>query len=227
MDLVLFDLDHTLLDGDSDFSWGQFLCEIGAVDANYKKRNQEFFDAYQRGELNITEYITFVLQPLAQNTMPQLLQWREQFLVEKIEPMVTTQAIELVQRHQDKGDVTAIITSTNSFVTEPIGKMFGIQTVIATEPEFKDGCFTGAISGVPCFREGKIVCLEKWLNESKAGYQKSWFYSDSVNDLPLLSWVDRPVVVNGDAMLIKHAKQNNWSVLSLGRSNCERNEWSC
>ena len=222
MDLVLFDLDHTLLDGDSDFSWGQFLCEIGAVDANYKKRNQEFFDAYQHGELNMTKYIKFVLQPLAQNTMLQLLQWREQFLVEKIEPMVTTEAVKLVQLHQDKGDFTAIITSTNSFVTEPIGKMFGIQTVIATEPELKGGCFTGAISGVPCFREGKIICLQKWLDANKMDYQNSWFYSDSFNDLPLLSWVDRPMVVNGDAMLMKHAKQNNWSVLSLGRSSCEQ-----
>ena len=221
MDLVLFDLDHTLLDGDSDFSWGQFLCEIGAVDANYKKCNQEFFEAYQRGELDMTEYIKFVLQPLAQNTMPQLLQWREQFLAEKIEPMVTAETIELVQLHREKGDFTAIITSTNSFITKPIGKMFGIETMIATEPELKDGCFTGAISGELCFREGKIACLEKWLNESKADYQKSWFYSDSINDLPLLSWVDRPVVVNGDAMLMKHAKQNNWSVLSWGRSSCK------
>ena len=217
MDLVLFDLDHTLLDGDSDFSWGQFLCEIGAVDANYKKSNREFFDAYQRGELDIIEYIEFVLQPLAQNTMLQLLEWRGQFLAEKIWPMVTAEAIELVQLHQDKGDFTAIITSTNLFITKPIGKMFGIKTVIATEPELKGGCFTGAISGVPCFREGKIICLQKWLNENKADYQNSWFYSDSFNDLPLLSWVDRPVVVNGDVMLMKHAKQNNWPVLSLGR----------
>ena len=222
MDLVLFDLDHTLLDGDSDFSWGQFLCEISAVDANYKKCNREFFDAYQRGELNMTEYIKFVLQPLAQNTMPQLLRWREQFLAEKIEPMVTTKAIELVRLHQNKGDFMAIITSTNSFITKPIGKMFGIETVIATEPELKGGCFTGAILGVPCFREGKIICLQKWLNENKPDYQKSWFYSDSFNDLPLLSWVDRPVAVNGDATLTKHAKQNNWSVLSLARSSRER-----
>ncbi len=222
MDLVLFDLDHTLLDGDSDFSWGQFLCEIGAVDADYKKRNHEFFEAYQRGELDITEYIKFVLQPLAQNTMPQLLEWREQFLAKKIKPMITTEAIDLVRLHRDKGDFTAIITSTNAFITEPIGKMFGIETMIATEPELKDKCFTGDISGVPCFREGKITCLEKWLNKNKPDYQKSWFYSDSFNDIPLLSWVDRPVVVNGDAMLMKHAQQNNWSVLSLRRSSRER-----
>ena len=221
MDLVLFDLDHTLLDGDSDFSWGQFLCEIGAVDAKYKQSNRKFFDAYQRGELNMTEYVQFVLQPLAQNTMPQLLRWRERFLAEKIEPMITTEAIELVQRHQDKGDFTAIITSTNSFITEPIGQMFGMKTLIATEPELESGCFTGAISGVPCFREGKIICLKKWLNKNVVDYQRSWFYSDSVNDLPLLTWVDCPVVVNGDAMLMRHAKQNNWSVLSLGRSSCE------
>ena len=182
-----------------------------------KKSNREFFDAYQRGELNISEYIKFVLQPLAQNTMPQLLQWREQFLAEKIEPMVTTEAIKLVQLHQDKGDFTVIITSTNSFITEPIGKNVSVyKTVIATEPEFKKvDVFTGTISGVPCFREGKIICLQKWLNENKSDYQNSWFYSDSFNDLPLLSWVDCPVVVNGDAALMKHAKQNNWSVLSL------------
>ena len=216
MDLVLFDLDNTLLDGDSDFSWGQFLCEIGAVDEYYKKRNREFFNAYQRGKLNMTEYIKFVLQPLAQNTMPQLLGWREQFLAEKIKPMVTNEAIALVRLHLDKGDFTAIITSTNSFITEPIGKMFGIKTVIATKPKLKDGCFTGAVSGVPCFREGKIICLEEWLTENKPDYKKSWFYSDSFNDMPLLSWVDCPIVVNGDAVLMKHAKQNNWSVLSLG-----------
>jgi len=222
MDLVLFDLDHTLLDGDSDFSWGQFLCEIEAVGANYQKCNREFFDAYQCGELDITEYTKFVLQPLTQSTMPQLLEWRRQFLMEKIEPMVTTEAIELVRLHQARGDLTAIITSTNSFITEPIGKMFGIETVIATEPELKDGCFTGAISGVPCFREGKITCLEKWLNDNKPNYRKSWFYSDSFNDMPLLSWVDCPVVVNGDTILMKHAKQNNWSVLSLRQPSCER-----
>ena len=133
--------------------------------------------------------------------------------------MVTTEAIDLVRLHRDKGDFTAIITSTNSFITEPIGKMFGIQTMIATEPELRAGCFTGDISGVPCFGKGKITCLEKWLNKNKPDYQKSWFYSDSFNDIPLLSWVDRPVVVNGDAMLMKHAKQNNWSVLSLRRSS--------
>ena len=215
MDLVLFDLDHTLLDGDSDFAWGQFLCEIGAVDVHYKRRNQDFFDAYQLGELDMTEYIKFVLQPLAQNTMRQLLDWRQRFLAEKIKPMITAEATELVQQHHRKGDLMAIITSTNSFITEPIGKIFGIETVIATHPELTDGRFTGEIAGVPCFQEGKINCLEKWLGKHKLNYQKSWFYSDSFNDIPLLSWVDRPVVVNGDAALIKHATQNNWLMLSL------------
>ena len=215
MDLVLFDLDHTLLDGDSDFAWGQFLCEIRAVDAHYKRRNRDFFDAYQRGELDMTKYIKFVLQPLAQNTMQQLLDWRQRFLTEKIKPMITAEAIELVRLHQSKGDLTVIITSTNSFITAPIGKIFGIETVIATELELTNGRFTGEITGVPCFQEGKINSLEKWLDKHKPNYRKSWFYSDSFNDIPLLSWVDRPVVVNGDAALVKHAMQNNWFMLSL------------
>lgn len=219
MDLVLFDLDHTLLNGDSDFSWGEFLYEIGAVDGHYKKRNQDFFAAYQRGELDLAEYIKFSLQPLAQNSMQQLLNWHRQFLTQKIKPMITTDAINLVRRHQSKGDFTAIITSTNSFITRPIGEIFGIKTVIATEPELVDGHFTGEIEGVPCFREDKINNLEKWLDQHKLNYRKSWFYSDSFNDIPLLSWVDRPVVVNGDAMLVKHAIKNNWLMLSLKQEN--------
>lgn len=215
MDLVLFDLDHTLLDGDSDFSWGKFLCEVGAVDAAYKKRNADFFDAYQRGELDITEYLKFALQPLALNNMQQLLDWQQRFITEKIEPMVRSEAVELVERHQNEGDFTAIITSTNSFITRPIGKIFGIETVIATEPELVDGSFSGEIAGVPCFQEGKIVCLEKWLARHTLNYQKSWFYSDSFNDMPLLSWVNQPVVVNGDAKLVKHAMKHNWLMLNL------------
>lgn len=215
MDLVLFDLDHTLLNGDSDFAWGQFLCEIGAVDARYKKHNQDFFDAYRRGELDMTEYIKFVLQPLAQNTMHQIVKWRQRFLAEKIEPMITAEAMELVRLHESRGDFTAIITSTNSFLTKPIGKIFGIETVIATEPELVNGRFTGEIVGVPCFREGKINCLKIWLDKHKLNYKNSWFYSDSFNDIPLLSWVDKPAVVNGDSMLMKHAMQNNWLMLSL------------
>ena len=215
MDLVLFDLDHTLLNGDSDYSWGEFLCEIGAVDDDYKNRNRDFFAAYQRGELNMSEYMQFTLRPLADNNMEQLQKWRQQFLTEKIEHIVTDEARELVQRHRSKGDFIAIITSTNSFIAEPIGKMFGIETVIATEPEQIDGHFTGKIAGTPCFREGKINCLEQWLRKHEPDYQQSWFYSDSFNDLPLLSWVDLPVVVNGDAMLVEHATKNNWFMLAL------------
>ena len=215
MDLVLFDLDHTLLDGDSDFSWGEFLYEIGAVDTNYKKRNQDFFAAYQNSELDITEYIKFSLQPLAQNTMQQLLDWQRQFIKEKIVTMVRSDASKLIQYHQDEGDFTAIITSTNSFITRPIGKIFGIETVIATEPELINGSFSGEITGEPCFQKGKINCLQKWLDKHTLNYQKSWFYSDSYNDLPLLSWVDLPVAVNGDTVLIKHAMKNSWLVLQL------------
>lgn len=215
MDLALFDLDYTLLDGDSDFSWGEFLCEIGAVDSTYKKRNRDFYAAYRHGELSITEYIKFALQPLAQNNMQQLLDWRQRFLIEKIKPMITSKAIKLVRRHQNTGDFIAIITSTNSFIASPIAEMFGIETVIATEAELIEGRFSGEIIGEPCFQTGKIRCLQQWLVKNELSYQKSWFYSDSINDLPLLSWVDRPVVINGDAALVKHAAKNNWIRLSL------------
>ncbi|MBC6413982.1 MAG: HAD family hydrolase [Chromatiales bacterium] len=215
MDLVLFDLDHTLLDGDSDFSWGEFLCEIGAVDAHYQKRNRDFYEAYTRGELDIAEYIKFSLQPLALNDMQQLQVWQQRFITEKIVPMVRNEAVELVAQYRSNKDFIAIITSTNSFITRPIGKIFGIETVIATEPELINGSFTGNIAGVPCFQEGKIVCLKQWLDKHSLDYQKSWFYSDSYNDKALLSWVDEPVVVNGDAELMKHAARNNWRMLNL------------
>lgn len=216
-DLVLFDLDHTLLDGDSDFSWGDFLCEIGAVDADvYRTQNQKFFDQYQSGELDIMEYLKFALEPLAQNNINTLLQWRQQFLNEKIKPMIIDEAAELVNTHINKGDITAIITSTNAFITEPIGHLFGIKTVIATQPQLINGRFSGNVEGTPCFRDGKVQCLQKWLNTTKPNYQQSWFYSDSFNDMPLLSWVDNPVVVNGDTQLCEHALNKGWQTLSIG-----------
>ena len=215
-DLVLFDLDHTLLSGDSDFSWGEFLCEIDVVDeALYHDWNAIFYEEYKKGTLDMEEYLRFALQPLAQNDMNNLLQWRQRFIEKKIKPMITSQALALVRQHLDKGDIAVIITSTNAFITEPIGELFGIKTVIATQPRLVNGRFDGTVEGAYCFKEGKLKCLQQWLDEAKPKYRESWFYSDSHNDIPLLTWVDHPVVVNGDEQLIEHAQKNNWQSLSI------------
>jgi len=215
--LVLFDLDNTLLAGDSDFEWAQFLIEQGVLDRElYEARNQDFFQQYQAGTLDIHAFLDFQLKPLSRHPRAQLAAWHREYMQRKIRPLIRDQARALVERHRD--DLRVIITATNSFVTAPIAREFGIADLIATEPEQRDGEFTGAVRGVPCFREGKLTQLEAWLARrggSLAACPESWFYSDSLNDLPLLERVTHPVAVDPDETLREHAARSGWPIISL------------
>jgi HAD superfamily hydrolase (TIGR01490 family) len=219
MNLALFDLDNTLLAGDSDFQWGQHLIEQGVFDREvHEARNIEFYEQYKAGTLDIQEFLDFQLKPLSRHPRSQLDAWHRDFMEKRILPLITPQARKLVNRHMLGGDLCVIITATNSFVTGPIARAFGINHLIATEPEQRDGEFTGRVSGPPCFREGKIVRLESWLdhhNLTWLSFLESWFYSDSLNDLPLLKKVTRPVAVDPDATLRAHAEKNGWPVICL------------
>jgi HAD superfamily hydrolase (TIGR01490 family) len=224
--LVLFDLDNTLIAGDSDHLWGEFLVEQSLVDAaSYRARNDEFYRAYQRGELNIEAYLSFALAPLSQFTLSDLAVLHRQFLQEKIQPLRLPKAEALIAGHKANNDVVAIITSTNRFVTEPIAEMLGIEHLMATELEVANNCYTGRTLGVPCYRDGKVRHLEKWLHDNPHLGKRhpsnphamagSWFYSDSINDLPLLERVDNPVAVDPDPRLAAHARENEWPILYL------------
>ena len=217
MILALFDLDNTLLAGDSDFEWAQFLIDRGVLDrATYEARNQAFYDQYKAGTLDIHEFLDFQLKPLSQYPRKVLDDWHAEYMRERILPMIRDSARALVDKH--RGEVRVIITATNSFVTAPIARAFGIEHLIATEPEVRDGAFTGGVSGTPCFREGKVERLEGWLTargESLKNVLKSTFYSDSHNDLPLLEQVGHPVAVDPDAALRAHAAARGWPVISL------------
>ncbi len=220
MPLALFDLDNTLLGGDSDYLWGQFLVEQGAVDADvYAQANQQFYDDYKNGELDIQAFLAFSLRPLAEHSMPQLLAWREQYVEQCIRPILLPRAMALVEQHRQAGDTLVVITATNRFVTRPIVDLYGIEYLIATDIEEVDGCFTGRPAGEPCFQNGKIVNLQAWLQtRSGAGEQDwkdSWFYSDSHNDVPLLERVTNPVAVDADEWLMQVAGEKGWASISL------------
>jgi HAD superfamily hydrolase (TIGR01490 family) len=215
--LVLFDLDNTLLAGDSDFEWAQFLIEQGVLDREvYEARNQAFYDQYKAGTLDIREFLDFQLKPLARHPRSQLDAWHRQFMASKVRPLMREKAQALVAQH--RGDLSVVITATNSFVTAPIAREFGIANLIATEPEQRNGEFSGAVAGIPCFREGKVARLEEWLakrGSPLASFAESWFYSDSLNDLPLLDRVSHPVAVDPDDTLRKHAASRGWPIISL------------
>ncbi len=219
VNLALFDLDNTLLNGDSDFEWSQFLIRIGVLDRElFEAKNLAFYEHYKAGTLDINEFLDFQLKPLSRHSRKTLDEWRRQFMRESVLPMMTQAARDLVNRHLAAGDICAIITATNSFVTGPIAREFGVQHLIATDPEHKDGEFTGRVTGVPCFREGKVTRLENWLavhgwNLDK--FEDSTFYSDSLNDLPLLKKVRTPVAANPDTVLRAHAEQHGWRIINL------------
>ena len=217
MNLALFDLDNTLLAGDSDFEWAQFLIEQGVLDREvYEARNNEFYTQYKNGTLDIHEFLDFQLKPLARHPRSTLDAWHAQFMRTKILPIIGAQARALVDKH--RGDLCAIVTATNSFVTAPIAREFGIPHLVATEPAQAGGEFTGKVAGTPAFREGKITRLDEWLasrGESVKSFARSTFYSDSLNDLPLLERVTHPVAVDPDDTLRAHARERGWSVISL------------
>ena len=221
MRLALFDLDNTLLAGDSDYEWGQFLVDRGVLERHaYEAQNRAYYEQYVAGTLDIHEYLGFALRPLAEHSPADLARWHGEFMASRILPMVGAPALALVRRHLEGGDLCAIITATNSFVTAPIARHFGIAHLIATEPEARDGRFTGRVAGTPCFREGKVRRLEEWLAAqglALARFAESSFYSDSHNDLPLLEKVSRPVAVDPDEALALEARRRGWERISLRR----------
>jgi HAD superfamily hydrolase (TIGR01490 family) len=216
MRLALFDLDNTLLGGDSDHAWGDYLCERGILDtATYKTRNDEFYQDYLAGTLNLTDYLNFTLDILGRTEMAQLDEWHRDFMRDCIEPIILPKALELIARHRDAGDKLVVITATNRFVTGPIVERLGIDTLLATECEMAEGRYTGRTTGVPCFREGKVTRLQHWVQESGLSLEDSYFYSDSMNDLPLLEQVAHPVAVDPDPRLRAEAESRGWPVITL------------
>ncbi|MDR3351462.1 MAG: HAD-IB family hydrolase [Zoogloeaceae bacterium] len=214
MHLALFDLDHTLLSGDSDFEWGRFLIDKGLLDrAGQEARNRRFYEEYKAGTLDIAEFLSFQLAPLAAHPRPLLESLRREYLETRIRPLMRFSLQERLAAHQRAGDLCALVTATNSFVTGPIARIFGIEHLIATIPACEDGFFTGKPRGVPAFREGKILRVEAWLESLGlwwSSFAASWFYSDSHNDLPLLEKVCHPVVVAPDAILADIARSRGW-----------------
>ncbi|KAA3627694.1 MAG: HAD family hydrolase [Proteobacteria bacterium] len=216
MALAIFDLDNTLIGGDSDYLWGRFLAERGIVDGEaYERENLRFYEEYQAGKLDILEFLRFSLRPLAENEPECLERWRNEFVDQMIRPIQLPAAQALIERHRGAGDTLIIITATNRFVTEPIAQLLGIPHLLATEPELIDGRYTGNVVGPPCFQHGKITQLQKWLTATGHDLDDSWFYSDSHNDLPLLELVDHPVAVDPDEPLTRHARHHHWPVVTL------------
>lgn len=219
MKLALFDLDNTLLAGDSDFEWAQFLISKGVLDREvHEAKNHEFYEHYKAGTLDIHAFLDFQLKPLGRHPREQLDRWHEEFMATRIIPIIPDKARLLVRRHQREADKVAIITATNRFVTAPIAREFGVEHLIATEVEEIDGRYTGRGAGIPCFKQHKITRLDMWLADHGLLWEdigESWFYSDSLNDLPLLQRVNHPFAVNPDSTLEAHAKLNGWPIISL------------
>jgi HAD superfamily hydrolase (TIGR01490 family) len=214
--LALFDLDNTLIAGDSDYLWGCFLVEQGIVDGSrYERENRRFYDQYRVGELDIYEFLDFQLRPLAEHGLASLQQWRKQYVEEKISPILLPKAHELIDRHRQQGDTLVVITATNRFITAPIVELYDIPHLLATEPELQDEQYTGRVAGTPCFQDGKVERLGDWLADNQQSLDNSWFYSDSHNDLPLLNKVTHPVAVDPDEILEQHARDHDWPVISL------------
>lgn len=216
MSLAIFDLDNTLIAGDSDYLWGQYLGEIGAVEpAHYAREHDRYYREYLDGTLDIYEFLRFQFEPLARHSLNDLQAWREQFIEDKIRPIVLAKAHDLLDRHRRSGDTLLIITATNRFITEPIAQILRVEYLIATEPEFRAGRYTGRVSGLPSYAAGKVQRLQDWLEEHPMGMDDSWFYSDSHNDLPLLRLVSHPVAVDPDEVLREEATRRDWPVISL------------
>jgi len=219
MNLTLFDLDNTLLACDSDYEWGQFLVDRGVLDrAEYEAQNAAFYGQYKAGTLDIHEFLGFALRPLAEHTPEDLARWHAEFMSARIRPAMGQASRTLVRKHLEAGDLCAVVTATNSFVTGPIAREFGVTHLVATEPERAGGRFTGRVAGTPCFREGKITRVDAWLageGRALADFAQSSFYSDSHNDLPLLERVSRPVAVDPDDKLAAEAARRGWPVISL------------
>ncbi len=216
MSLAIFDLDNTLIAGDSDHSWGEFLCEKGIVDEiSYKRQNDQFYEDYKGGILDMQAYVAFALEPLKSLTPIERERLHQEFMLCKIEPILLPKAHALVDKHREQGHTLLIITATNRFITGPIANKLGIPNLLATEPEIREGQFTGKIVGAPCFQGGKVIRLQQWLEDKNLNMEESFFYSDSINDLPLLEQVSYPYAVDPDEKLQAHALSKGWPILSL------------
>lgn len=217
MKLAIFDLDNTLIGGDSDYEWGQFMVRKGVVDADhYTKQNDAFYEDYKAGTLDILAYQRFALAPLVGQSLETLAQWHHEFMQTSIVPIDLPKARALIESHRLQGHRLLVITATNRFITEPIVHWLGIDELIATEPERDElGHILGDVVGIPSFQEGKIQRLEYWLSEQSTPVSEMWFYSDSRNDLPLLQQVNHPVAVDPDDVLRDYAQAQGWSIMSL------------
>jgi len=227
--LAIFDLDNTLLAGDSDYLWGHFLAQRGIVDSEeYEKENLRFYEEYKAGTLDILEFLAFSLKPLAEQTPETLAALHRDFMQTVIIPIIPPASRKLLQLHRNRGDELLIITATNRFVTAPIAEELGVPYLLATDAEMENGRYTGRVAGIPCFREGKVQRLHDWLQHTGHNLARSWFYSDSHNDLPLLEMVSHPVAVDPDETLADHASMKGWPVLSLRGENVEvkSGEWN-
>jgi len=214
--LAIFDLDNTLIGGDSDCLWGQFLGDHHYIDsASYQSKHDEFYKAYLAGDLDIHEFLAFQLKPLSENDISTLLAWRDAYLEEMIRPIILPKARMLVEDHRSKGHELLIITATNRFLTEPITAEFNIQHLIACEPEMQNGQYTGKVIGIPSYAQGKVTRLQEWITQQPNDIDETWFYSDSHNDIPLLEQVEHPVAVDPDDQLRETAIKNNWPIMSL------------
>ena len=220
MNLTLFDLDGTLIPHDSDHAFGSFMVDIGWADGEaWRRRNDEFFAEYQAGVLNLDAYIDFATSVWRSRPLEEALAARQRFMDEVMQPMLTETAQALVRRHIDAGDLVAVVTATNEFVTTPIAAAFGVEHLIAVKLQ-RDaaGLYTGAIDGVPSFKAGKIKRVDDWLaglGRQWADFERVTFYSDSTNDLPLLERVSRPVATNPTPALEAIARERGWPVLRL------------
>ena len=216
MALAIFDLDNTLIAGDSDHSWGEFLVDQNIVDRQlYKKMNDKFYADYESGCLDIFAYLEFSVEPLTQFSLQELDILHQQFMRDIIEPMKLDQAETLINHHRQAGDRILVITSTNRFIVEPICKSLGIDEIIATDLQIIDGKYTGKVDGTPTFKEGKVERFNQWLKEQNTNNEGSYFYSDSINDMPMLLEVAYPIAVDPDPALRKEAESRHWEIISL------------
>ncbi len=216
--LALFDLDNTLLAGDSDHAWGEFLIKQQLVDeSSHRQKNDSFYQDYLDGELDIHAYVAFTLGPILSYSADERAKLHEQFLQQAVQPLLIDKAFDLVNAHKEQGDYTIIITATNSFITAPIAQLFGVEQLLATDVEMVDGRLSGRIAGIPCYQEGKVDKLNLWLKNSdtELTLANSIFYSDSINDLPLLEQVAEPIAVDPDEQLAKISAEKAWQLLSL------------
>ncbi len=212
MSLAIFDLDNTLIGGDSDHLWGEFLCDEGIIAdrQSFQKKNDYFYQQYELGLLDIYAWAEFSFETLTRYPMKELDALHQKFMATKIEPIILGRAQKCIDNHKKNGDTAIVITASNTFVTSPIVQRYGIENLLATVPEIKSGRYSGKISGIPCFQSGKIDNLMPWMIQNNENLEGSFFYTDSHNDLPLLELVDNPVAVNADKILTEEADKNGW-----------------